>query len=96
MDDGIVNMSALKPLPPVRAWSLLMRCMNPEFRSDKVIRDASERFHVILQEETYVQVDGEVYKYNPGDTLEISAAPKALNVRVPAETGYPVWSDQKR
>lgn len=96
MDDGIVNMSALRPLPPVRAWSLLMRCMNPEFRSDKVIRDASERFRVTLQEETYVQVDGEVYKYNPGDTLEISAAHRALEVRVPAKTGYPVWSDQKR
>lgn len=96
MDDGMINMSALRPLPPARAWYLLMRCMNSDFRSDKIIKDMSERFSVVLQEQTYVQVDGEVYKYNAGDTLEISAAPKALSVRVPLTTEYPVWSDQPR
>ena len=96
MDDGVVNMSALRPVSPARGWLLLMRCMKPGFNSEEIIRDASDRFSVTLQEETYVQVDGEVYKYNAGDTLEISVAPKVLNVRVPEEAEYPVWSDQKR
>ncbi|MHB8893650.1 MAG: diacylglycerol/lipid kinase family protein [Candidatus Geothermincolia bacterium] len=93
MDDGLINMSALRPMPPARAWYLLMRCTNRDYRSAKVIKDASSRFSVTLHEETYVQVDGEVYKYNAGDALELSVAPKALKVRVPEETEFSVWSD---
>ncbi len=91
MDDGILNMSALRPLSPARAWYLLMRCMNRDYRSDKVIKDASPSYRVNLQEETFIQVDGEVYKYNAGESLELSVAHKALEVRVPAWMEYPVW-----
>jgi len=96
MDDGLINMSALRPTPPARAWYMLMRCMNPDYRARRVIKEASEKFSVVLQEETFVQIDGEVYKYNAGDPLEISVARKALNVRVPKVTEVPVWSDEVR
>jgi diacylglycerol kinase (ATP) len=87
MDDGIINMSALRPMSPLPAWYLLMRCFNPDFRSDRVLYDASERFTVELREESFLQVDGEVYKYGGGERLDITVARKALRVRVPAETG---------
>jgi diacylglycerol kinase (ATP) len=94
MDDGLLNMSALRPLPPARAWYLLMRCTNRDFRSDKVVMDASSRFKVVLQEESYVQVDGEVYKYNAGDTLDMAAVKQVLSVRVPRDTEFSVWSEK--
>lgn len=84
MDDGVLNMSALGPMSPIPAWYLFMRCFNPEFRSDKVIYDRSEGFQVELHEESFLQVDGEVYKYAAGDKLDISTARQALKVRVPA------------
>jgi len=93
VDDGRIDMSALRPQSPVRAWYLLMRCFNRDFRSNKILRDQSERFTVYLQEESYVQVDGEVYKYGAGETFELSVAPKALKVRVPENPEYSVWSD---
>jgi diacylglycerol kinase (ATP) len=93
MDDGVINMSALKPLPPAKAWYLLMRCMNRDYRSDKVVKDASVNFNVLLHEETYVQVDGEVYKYNAGDTLDLRVESRVLSVRVPRNPEFSVWTD---
>jgi diacylglycerol kinase family enzyme len=93
MDDGKIDMSALRPQSPVRAWYLLMRCFNRDFRSDKILRDSSERFTIHLQEGSYVQVDGEVYKYGGGETFELSVAHKALEVRVPRNPEYSVWSE---
>lgn len=84
MDDGLLNMSALGPMSPIPAWYLFMRCFNPDFRSDKVIYDESESFRVELKEESFLQVDGEVYKYAAGERLEISVERQALRVRVPA------------
>lgn len=84
MDDGVLNMSALGPISPIPAWYLFMRCFNPEYRSDKVIHDVSEKFKVELKEESFLQVDGEVYKYAAGEELDISVARQALKVRVPA------------
>jgi len=87
MDDGVLNMSALRPMAPLPAWYLFMRCFNPGFRSDKVIYDTSEHFTVELREESFLQVDGEVYKYGGGERLDIRVARQALRVRVPADTG---------
>lgn len=85
MDDGILNMSALRPMSPVPAWVLFIRCFNKDYRSEKIIYDASEKFVIDLVEESFLQVDGEVYKYNSGERLEISAVPGGLEVRVPVE-----------
>lgn len=102
MDDGILDMSALRPMGPVAAWSLLMKCFNKEFRSEKIIREKSTRFVVEIIEESFMQVDGEVYKINVGETLNISVERQALNVRLPIrlpadsglsgeKTGPPAW-----
>ena len=93
MDDGIINMSALRPLSPIPAWYLLMRSMNRDFRSDKVMKKASARFKITLLEDTFIQIDGEVYKYNAGEVLNLSVEPKALNVRVPQNPEFPVWAE---
>lgn len=93
MDDGVMNMSALRPLPPARAWYLLMRHFNKDFRSDKVIRNTSTKYKVHLLEDSFIQVDGEVYKYDAGEVLDLSVAHKALNVRVPAHPEHNVWAD---
>jgi len=93
MDDGIINMSALRPMSPVPAWYLLMRSANRDYRSDKVLKRSSSRFKITLQEETYIQIDGEVYKYSAGEVLDLSVEPKVLQVRVPAETEFSVWSE---
>jgi diacylglycerol kinase (ATP) len=96
MDDGIIDMSALRPLPPARAWYLLMRSFNRDFRSAKIVRERSEKFVVYLQEECYVQVDGEVYRYNAGETLDLSVARKALKVRVPRNPDHSVWAEDAK
>lgn len=93
MDDGVINMSALRPLSPVPAWYLLMRSADKEYRSDKILRRASTRFKITLREETYIQIDGEVYKYNAGEVLDLGVERKALQVRVPTETEFSVWSE---
>ncbi|MCG2794805.1 MAG: hypothetical protein L6427_02855 [Actinomycetia bacterium] len=85
MDDGILNMSALRPMSPAPAWILLMRCFKKGYHSEKIIYDASERFAIDLVEESFLQVDGEVYKYNSGKRLDVSVVPGALKVRVPGE-----------
>ncbi len=81
MDDGILNMSALRPLSPIPAWYLFMRSFNRNYKTDKVIRVASPRFTVELKEESYLQVDGEVYRYQAGQKVELSVAGRALSVR---------------
>jgi diacylglycerol kinase (ATP) len=102
MDDGILDMSALRPMGPVAAWSLLMKCFNKEFRSEKIVREKSTRFMVEVIEESFMQVDGEVYKINAGETLNISVERQTLNVRLPIrlpadsglsgeKTGPPAW-----
>lgn len=83
MDDGILNMSALRPMSPLPAWILLMKCFKPGFRSEQVIYDSSTRFRMELVEDSFLQVDGEVYRYNAGEILELSVAQKALRVRIP-------------
>jgi len=93
MDDGLIDMSALRPTPPAAAWYLLMRSANREYRSDKILREASETFTISLLEEAYVQVDGEVYKYKAGEVVNLSVARKALRVRVPRVDKNKVWSD---
>jgi diacylglycerol kinase (ATP) len=92
MDDGLIDMSALRPISPIPAWYLLMRCSNRDYRSDKILREASEEFTIHLLEESYVQVDGEVYKYKEGETVCLSVARKALRVRVPRHDVNKVWS----
>ncbi|MFH1150463.1 MAG: YegS/Rv2252/BmrU family lipid kinase [Actinomycetota bacterium] len=102
MDDGVLDMSALRPMKPIAAWSLLMKCFNKEFRSEKIIHDRSTWFKVEILEESFMQVDGEVYKVNAGERLDISVERKALNVRLPFQlpadsglsgekTGPPAW-----
>ena len=86
MDDGIINMSAVGPMSPIPAWFLFLRCFNRDYRSDRIIYDSGRRFKVFLEEESFIQVDGEVYKYASGETLDISIEPLALKVRVPSET----------
>jgi diacylglycerol kinase (ATP) len=93
MDDGLIDMSALRPISPIPAWYLLMRCSNRDYRSDKILREASEEFTIHLLEEAYVQVDGEVYKYKEGETVHLSVARKALRVRVPRYDVNKVWTD---
>jgi diacylglycerol kinase (ATP) len=93
MDDGLIDMSALRPISPIPAWYLLMRSSNREYRSDKILRVASEEFTIELLEEAYVQVDGEVYKYKQGEVVHLSVARKALRVRVPRHDKNRVWSE---
>ncbi len=93
MDDGVLNMSALRPMSPVPAWTLLMKCMQEGFHSDKIIYDRSERFTIELLEDTFLQVDGEVYKYDKDERVELSVARKALRVRVPRESRPHVFSE---
>jgi diacylglycerol kinase (ATP) len=93
MDDGLIDMSALRPMSPIPAWYLLMRSANREYRSDKILRVAAEEFTIELMEEAYVQVDGEVYKYKQGEVVHLSVARKALRVRVPRHDENKVWSD---
>ena len=52
-DDGILNISALRPMAPIPAWYLFMRSFNRDYRSDKVIHDEGERFTVELLEESF-------------------------------------------
>jgi len=85
MDDGILNMSALRPMSPLPAWRLFMKCFNKEYRSEEIIYDESRRFTVDMVEEAFLQIDGEVYRYDSGERLEISVVPGALKVRVPVE-----------
>lgn len=91
MDDGILNMSALLPMSPLPAWYLFMRSFSRDYRTDKVIREASARFTIELMEESFLQVDGEVYKYQAGERLELSVARRALSVRAPERPapGFP-------
>ncbi len=84
MDDGILNMSALRPLAPIPAWYLLLRSFNKDYKTDKVVREASRTFAIELLEESYLQVDGEVYKYQAGEKVNLSVEQKALSVRLPA------------
>ena len=93
MDDGLIDMSALRPMSPVPAWYLLMRSANREYMSDKILRVAAEQFTIELLEEAYVQVDGEVYKYKQGEIVNLSVASKALRVRVPRHDENMVWTD---
>ncbi len=81
MDDGLLNMSALKPMAPIPAWYLFMRSFSRDYRTDKVLREASSRFLVELKEESFLQVDGEVYKYQAGEKIDIGVARSALTVR---------------
>lgn len=85
MDDGMLNLSALRPTAPISAWILLLKCFRREFKSDKVIYDQSKHYLVELKEESFIQIDGEVYKYNAGEKLEVSAVQEALRVRIPSE-----------
>jgi diacylglycerol kinase (ATP) len=85
MDDGILNMSALRPLSPIPAWYLLMRSFSRDYKTDKVLRVASPRFSVELKEESYLQVDGEVYQCQAGHKVELSVVERALTVRVPTQ-----------
>lgn len=87
MDDGILNMSAMRPLSPIPAWYLLMRSFSRGYRTDKVIREAAGGFTVELLEESFLQVDGEVYKYQAGERIELSVARRALTVRAPERPG---------
>jgi diacylglycerol kinase family enzyme len=83
MDDGMLNMSGLRPMSPIPAWSLLMKCMTEGFHSDKIIYDQSERFSIELMEDSFLQIDGEVYRYDEGEKLELSVEHNALRVRLP-------------
>lgn len=83
MNDGMLNMSGLRPMSPIPAWSLLMKCMNEDFHSDKILYDQSERFHIELKEDAFVQIDGEVYRYDEGEQLDLSVVRNALRVRMP-------------
>jgi diacylglycerol kinase (ATP) len=85
MDDGLLNMSVLRPMPPIPAWYLLMRSFSRGYKTDKVLRVASKSFSVELKEDSYLQVDGEVYKYQAGQKIDISVAGRVLNVRVPGK-----------
>jgi len=87
MDDGLLNMSALRPMSPLPAWFLLFKCFNRDFRSDKILYDVSPWYNVELLEETFLQIDGEVYRYDAGETLSISVVPNALSVRMPDRPG---------
>lgn len=87
MDDGVLNMSALRPLSPIPAWYLFMRSFSRDYRTEKVVREASTRFTIDLLEESFLQVDGEVYKYQAGERIDISVARRALTVRVPDTVG---------
>jgi len=84
MDDGILNMSALRPLSPIPAYYMFLRCFSKEYRNKKITYDASTRFLLEVKEEAYMQVDGEVYKYPAGETLDISVERSALRVRLPS------------
>ncbi|MDD5749037.1 MAG: YegS/Rv2252/BmrU family lipid kinase [Actinomycetota bacterium] len=83
MDDGIINMSALGPMSPLPAWLLFLKCWKQDYRSEKVIYDSSSSYKVEFLEDSFIQTDGEVYRYNTGEVLNISTAPKALSVRMP-------------
>lgn len=85
MDDGILNMSALEPMSPIPAWQLFFRCFKKDYRSEKILYDASRHFKIELVEESFVQIDGEVYKYAAGEELNVSVVDKAITVRVPVE-----------
>ncbi len=85
MDDGIINMSAVGPMSPLPAWFLFLKCFNRDFRSERIIYDSGRKFKVYLKEESFIQVDGEVYKYRSGETISISIEPLALKVRVASE-----------
>lgn len=93
MDDGLLEMSAMRPISPIPAWYLLMRCFNREYsrRSDRIVRASSPTFTLELVDEAYMQIDGEVYKYDAGEKIELSAVPRALSVRVPREDENNVW-----
>jgi len=93
MDDGLIDMSALRPMSPIPAWYLLMRSANREYRSDRILREVAEEFTIELLEEAYVQVDGEVYKYKQGEVVNLSVARKALRVRVPRHDENMVWTE---
>lgn len=83
MDDGVLNMSALRPMSPVPAWYLFMRSFSRDYRTDKVVREAGEKFTVELMEESFLQIDGEVYKYQAGERIEMTAARRVLSVKMP-------------
>lgn len=88
MDDGVINMSALRPMSPLPAWFLFMKCFRPGYKDERVIYDSSGAFAVELLEESFIQVDGEVYKYRAGERIDISLERMALKVRVPAEREF--------
>jgi diacylglycerol kinase (ATP) len=83
MNDGLLNMSGLRPMSPIPAWSLLMKCMKEDFHSDKILYDQSEHFSIELMEDSFLQIDGEVYRYDEGEKLDLSVERNALRVRVP-------------
>lgn len=101
MDDGILNMSALRPLAPIPAWYLLLRSFNKDYKTDKVVREASRTFAIELLEESYLQVDGEVYKYQAGEKVNLSVERKPFpsgpkcesRDRSPGSSRYPTCVD---
>lgn len=96
MNDGILNMSALRPMSPLPAWLLFMKCFKPGYHSEQVIYDSSGEFHVELKEDSFLQVDGEVYKYGSGEKLHLSVERNAIRVRVPevqGETGVHAFAE---
>ncbi|MDD5448361.1 MAG: diacylglycerol kinase family protein [Actinomycetota bacterium] len=84
VDDGIINMSALTSVSPLPGFMIFLGAFRKGYKSDKLIYDASEHFKLEFLEESFMQVDGEVYKYDKGETIDMSVARKALKVRVPA------------
>lgn len=87
MDDGVLNMSALKPLPPLRGFILLLRCFKRGYKSGKIIYESGREYDLDILEDAFMQVDGEVYSVKEGEHIHITVADKALKVRVPAPSG---------
>ena len=89
MDDGILNMTLVRPTNPIRAWYILSRAMagGKHLTSPKVVTDKGSEFTLELKEDAFVQVDGEPMIWREGKVINISAVSRCLTVKVPGHGG---------
>lgn len=88
VDDGLLDMTVLKPPGLFRAIPLLVRLFAGSVESSSLaVRLRAQRFTIIRPNSGMIHTDGEVHQ--TGAEIEIIANPKSLRVLVPASANCP-------
>ncbi|OFW56889.1 MAG: hypothetical protein A2V52_06165 [Actinobacteria bacterium RBG_19FT_COMBO_54_7] len=88
MNDGILGLTIGREVPNVYGLLLFaFACMGGRHGfSRKVSYHQVRKMRVECKSDTYVQIDGEVFKFGQGRVINLSVVPQALRVLVPEES----------